>query len=60
MMQKPQHTYTDRARRKVREIVLAILLTLAAVLFLVAALRQQTNKTAAIADPVEQSRHTAN
>ena len=39
-MQNIQQPYTDRARRKVREIALAIVLTLAAALFLIAALQQ--------------------
>ncbi len=48
MMRKIQQPYTDRARRKVREIALAIVLTLAAALFLFAALHRQASETAAV------------
>ena len=57
MMRKIQQPYTDRARRKVREIALAIVLTLAAALFLIAAFHRQAKETAAVSgkSPAEQT-----
>jgi hypothetical protein len=56
MMEKFQQIYTERAWRSVREIVLAIVLTLAAAAFLVAALSHRANETAAVkeTDTIEQ------
>ena len=44
--------YSDRARRKSREIALAIVLTLAAIAFVVAAMQRNTRETAAVTIPV--------
>ena len=60
MMRNLQQAYSDRARRKVREIALAILLTLAAALFLIAALHRQAHETAAVIDHAGQSKHVPN
>ena len=59
-MRNVQQPYTDRARRRLREIALAIVLTLAAALFLVAALQRQVGETAAMADRTVLEERTTN
>jgi uncharacterized membrane protein len=47
-MNEQRHIYTDRARRKSREIALAVILTLAAAACLILALQRQPQKTAVL------------
>jgi hypothetical protein len=60
MMEKFEHVYADRAWRSVREIVVAIVLTLAAAAFLLAAFGHSANETAAVTEPGAVEQPTAN
>lgn len=52
MLQNHRYIYASRARRKSREIMLAVVLTLAAAAFAIAAIqRQATETTAVVIDP---------
>lgn len=50
----------ERMRRSVREIALAVALTLAALVFVVSAIKGTDNETASIATPGQSSNNTAN
>jgi len=45
--------FAERARKSVREITLAVVLTLAALVFVVAAIHGSTSETASISTPQE-------
>ena len=60
MMERFQHIYADRAWRSIREIVIAVVLTLAAVVFLLAALTHRANETASVTPPSAVERPAAN
>lgn len=61
MMRKLQSgPFAERARRSVREITLAVVLTLAAVVFVVAALQGHGSETAAITSPEDPAVNTQN
>lgn len=50
----------ERMRRSVREIALAVMLTLAALVFVVSALQGTGNETASIATPQQSGENTPN
>jgi hypothetical protein len=61
MMRKLQSgPFAERARRSVREITLAVVLTLAAVVFAVAALHGHGSETAAISSSEDPAVNTPN
>lgn len=61
MMRKLQSgPFAERARRSVREITLAVVLTLAAVVFVVAALQNTSPETAAISSTEDPAANSSN